>query len=163
MFQLFEKLPIVFFNRKEFKDLINLKSNLFIARLNSFSLWELSVCATIQCVVWLIRNFLSFEIRAVVSVSGLIYEIALDLWLSCRKYAVALAVLPSWRTIWHLFQGPTPKLYKKPWQIRSYWIKGNLKHSNRLGMETFQGFRRWAETENAKLGDRLLWCVERYV
>ena len=79
MFQLFEKLPIVFFNRKEFKDLINLKSNLFIARLNSFSLWELSVCATIQCVVWLIRNFLSFEIRAVVSVSGLIYEIALDL------------------------------------------------------------------------------------
>ena len=59
MFQLFEKLPIVFFffNRKEFKDLINLKSNLFIARLNSFSLWELSVCATIQCVVWLIKNF----------------------------------------------------------------------------------------------------------
>ena len=79
MFQLFERLPIVFFNRQEFKDLINLKSNLFIARLNSFSLWELSVCATIQCVVWLIRNFLSFEIRAVVSVSGLIYEIALDL------------------------------------------------------------------------------------
>ena len=80
-----EMLPIIrkvancLENRKDFKDLINLKSFLFIARLNSNQLWELSVCATIQCVVWLIKNFLSFEIRAVVSVSGLIYEIALDL------------------------------------------------------------------------------------
>ena len=41
-----EMLPIIrkvancLGNRKDFKDLINLKSILFIARLNSFSLWE---------------------------------------------------------------------------------------------------------------------------
>ena len=46
-------------NRKDFKDLINLKSFLFIARLNSNQLWELSVCARIQCVVCVCENYKS--------------------------------------------------------------------------------------------------------
>ena len=60
-----EMLPIIrkvancLENRKEFKDLINLKSFLFIARLNSNQLWELSVCATIQCVVCVCENYKS--------------------------------------------------------------------------------------------------------
>ena len=60
-----EMLPIIrkvancLGNRKDFKDLINLKSFLFIARLNSNQLWELSVCATIQCVVCVCENYKS--------------------------------------------------------------------------------------------------------